>query len=202
MSPSPSPTLPMHVPTRVAGYCNLGWYRSDGIWLERAGRPGGDRCGWWSWLFQLFTSGGQEDGAQALGEFGLGGDQCGEPVELAALGEFLFGVDDGLQRGLVGVQGTLPGGAGGRDGPLVELADLFHAGLDRTFGLRGGGLDRISGLRGGGLDRISGLRGDRVGGFQEGGGVLRGLLVGGAHSGFSLASMWGLGWCAAVTVPL
>src|SRR5664279_475191 len=123
-------TLVMHVPTTVAGYRNLGWYRSDGIRLERAGRRGGDRCGRWSWLFQLFTSGGQEDGAQPLGEFGLGGDQRGEPVELAALGEFLFGVHDGLQRGLVGVQGTLPGGAGGLDGLLVELADLFHAGLD------------------------------------------------------------------------
>src|SRR5664279_1283912 len=149
---------------------------------ESAGRPGGDRCGRWSWLFQLFTSGGQEDGAQALGEFGLGGDQRGEPVELAALGEFLFGVDDGLQRGLVGVQGTLPGGAGGLDGLLVELADLFHAGLDRAFGLRGGG-----------LDRVSGLRGDRVGGFQEIGGVLSGPLVRGAHGGFSLGSMWGWG---------
>src|SRR5664279_3769003 len=167
---SPSPTLAMHVPIRVGGYCTLGWYRSEGIWLERAGRPGGDRCGRWSWLFQLFTSGPQEDGAQALGEFGLGGDQRGEPVELAALGEFLFGVDDGLQRGLVSVQGTLPGGAGGLDGLLVELADLFHAGLDRAFGLRRGG-----------LDRVSGLRGDRVGGLQEIGGVLGGLLVRGAH---------------------
>ena len=27
--------------TRVAGYCILGWYRSDGIRLERAGRPRG-----------------------------------------------------------------------------------------------------------------------------------------------------------------
>src|SRR5664280_2698470 len=159
--------------TRQSGWGTSTWAGTGpaGIGPRAPVAPGGDRCG--RGLFQLFTSGGQEDGAQALGEFGLGGDQRGEPVELAALGEFLFCVDDGLQRGLVGVQGTLPGGAGGLDGLLVELADLFHAGLDRAFGLRGGG-----------LDRVSGLRGDRVGGFQEISGVLGGLLVRGAHDGF------------------
>ena len=79
------------------GLVQVGW---DSAREDRP--PRGDRCGRWSWLFQLFTSGGQEDGAHALGEFGLGGDQRGEPVELAALGEFLFGVDDGLQRGAAG----------------------------------------------------------------------------------------------------
>src|SRR5664279_5582353 len=83
-------------------------------------RPGGPaRPG--ELLAQLFAGCGQEDGAQALGEFGLGGDQGGEPVEMAALGEFLFGVDDGLQRSLVGVQGALTGGAGRLDGLSVVL---------------------------------------------------------------------------------